>query len=98
MMCPSSVIRVLNGLLYEGRLPRRVMTHDSRIARPPKSGDMDNISEIYIRNDGWSIGADYLCAGTVFALWKGSWVVQLRRQSWGWQVTNLRPEEKENVV
>ncbi len=90
----NRVIQEVQRIVYEGGLPARIMFNDQNEARPPQPEDVKEISEIYIRDDGWSLGASYLYAQNVRKLWEDAWVVHLRKQTWGWQVNSLRPKEK----
>lgn len=88
------VIGTLHRIVYENGMPNRVMLQDSREAHPPTPEDMKAVSEIYIRDDGWSLGANHRCARDAWRTWMGDWIVQLRKQTWGWQVNDLRKGEE----
>ena len=82
----TAVIRAIHRIVFEDAMPTRVMLQNPVEAHPPKPGDMEAISEIYIRDDGWSLGANHRYARDAWRIWMGSWVAHLRRQTWGWQV------------
>ena len=80
------VIRTIHNIVYEDGMPTRVMLQDSQYAHPPKPKDMEAVSEIYVRDDGWSLGAHHRCARDAWMGWTDHWVAHLRKQTWGWQV------------
>lgn len=92
----TDVIRAIHHIVFEDGFPTRVMLQDSQYAHPPKPKDMEAISEIYIRDDGWSLGANHHCARDAWRTWMGRWVAQLRRQTWGWQVNAFNLGENDD--
>ena len=85
----KEVIEELHSIVYEGGFPRRIMLSDPRGTEIPTRASMERIHEIYIRNDGWSLGAYHRWVQEVLATWRRDWVIQLRRQTWGWQIKEM---------
>lgn len=85
----DSVIVMMQQIVYEGGFPTRVMVEDSSSYRPTKESDMQHVTEIFIRHDGWSLGASYISSKVAYESWVSEWVAHLRKQTWGWQVWYL---------
>lgn len=84
-----AVINTLHRIVYEGGMPNRLMIQPSFEAVVTRSEYMGRVSEIYIRDDGWSLGASHRCVAEARKTWEREWVAQLRKQTWGWQVVDL---------
>lgn len=52
--------------------PTRIVVDRHGSARPPKLGDRYDV--IFVRDDGWSLGAPKRFRRTAHKLWAGSWV------------------------
>lgn len=67
--------------------PTRVIVHrDGLGVTPARAWDEHRIepSVIYVRNDGWSLGAPAHLSNVAFATWAGKWVEKWVRQGGVW--------------
>lgn len=62
--------------------PTRVLTSDIW-AEAPANG-CRGLAVIFVRNDGWSLGAPDRLVDAARALWAEAWVVELRLESGQW--------------
>ena len=67
--------------------PTRVIVEASGLAVPPKQArDVFQVSSeiIFIRDDGWMLGAPRESESIAFNMWEGSWTHFLRRPHTQW--------------
>jgi hypothetical protein len=60
--------------------PRRVMIDEYEAVRPQRAELDHNIKPVvvFIRNDGWTLGAPAHLEGAAQSLWSGDWIAVLR--------------------
>jgi len=57
-------------------MPKRIIVDKEGTAVPPHQSDR-GVDVVFIRVDGWSLGADSELAAVAASLWEGSWVAQM---------------------
>lgn len=61
--------------------PDRVVVDAQGTAVPPRSACADygeKVAVIYVRDDGWSLGASWQLAGTAVDMWRDAWLAAIR--------------------
>jgi hypothetical protein len=76
----KDILKALEGIAYNG--PTRVVVNSDGEAKPPMRAKKENEIKpdvIFVRNDGWSLGAPIELYDVAEKMWAGDWVMVIRK-------------------
>jgi hypothetical protein len=76
----TTTFEILQALLSRG--PSRVLAADGTAAAPTTG--LAGLDVVFVRGDGWSLGAPSSLAEEARKLWADAWVIQIERDGTEW--------------